>query len=169
MKYTINKEGDYIVNIDKIVDFIGNQGLAITVSAILLLLLWHFGRETLDQYKKQKDLDRENLKADKQQEREERKEDRAIQRQQMESLIEISSRSTQALEEFRRTLEDSDRLITMHDASASQKFENIDCRFDSVDNQLDALKSQVEDLAPKVMVDEVKESIEGIRNYLKKD
>lgn len=157
------------MNYESIGEFIGNQGLAITVSAILLLLFWHFGRVALDQYKKQKDLDRENLKADKDQEREERKEDRAIQRQQMESLIEISSRSTQALEDFRRTLEDSDRLITMHDASANKKFDNIDCRFDSVDNQLDELKNQVEGLAPRVMVDEVKKNIEIIRDSIKKD
>ena len=157
------------MNYESIGEFIGNQGLAITVSAILLLLFWHFGRVALDQYKKQKDLDRENLKADKEQEREERKEDRAIQRQQMESLIEISSRYTQALEEFRKTLEDSDRLITMHDASASKKFDNIDCRFDTVDSKLDALKNQVDSLPSKVMVDEVKENIEGIRKSLKKD
>ena len=154
---------------ESIGEFIGNQGLAITMSAILLLLFWHFGKLALEQYKKQKDLDRENLKADKELEREEKREDRAIHVKQMDSLIEISSRSTQALEEFRRTLEDSDMLITMHDAASSEKFENIDCRFDSVDGQLEALKGQVNDLAPKVMVDEVKESIEGIRNSLKKD
>ena len=157
------------MNINSIGDFIGNQGLAITVCAILLLLFWHFGKETLDQFKKQKDLDRENLKADKAQEREERKEDRAIHVKQMESLIEISSRSTQALEDFRRALEDSDRLITKHDASSSARFESIDCRFDTVDSKLDALKNQVESLPSKVMVDEVKENIEGIRNSLKKD
>lgn len=157
------------MNIKTVGEFIGTQGLAITVSAILLLLFWHFGRLALDQYKKQKDLDRENLKADKEQEREERKEDRAIHVKQMESLIEISSRSTQALEDFRRALEDSDRLISKHDASSSARFESIDCRFDTVDSKLDALKNQVESLPSKVMVDEVKENIEGIRLSLKKD
>ena len=150
-------------------EFIGNQGLAITMSAILLLLFWHFGTLALDQFKKQKDLDRENLKADKEQEREEKREDRAIHVKQMESLIAISSRSTQVMDDFRKALENSDLLITKHDAASSEKFENIDCRFDSVDGQLEALKHQVNDLAPKVMVDEVKESIEGIRNSLKKD
>ena len=87
----------------------------------------------------------------------------------MESLIEISSRSTQVMDDFRKALENSDLLITQHDAASSEKFENIDGRFDSVDDQLEALKNQVNDLAPKVMVDEVKESIEGIRQSLKKD
>ena len=157
------------MNYKDLVEFIANQGLAITVCAILLLLFWHFGRVALDQFKKQKDLDRENLKADKEQEREERKEDRAIHVKQMESLIEISSRSTQVMEDFKRALENSDMLITKHDASSSEKFENIDCRFDNVDSKLDALKNQVESLPSKVMVDEVKENIEGIRNFLKKD
>lgn len=157
------------MNFNSVGEFIGNQGMAITISAIVILLFWHFANVTLEQYKKQKDLDRDNLKADKEQEREERKEDRAIHRQQMESLIEISSRSSQALEDFRRALEDSDKLIASHDASSSAKFENIDCRFDSVDNQLEALKDQVNGLAPKVMVDEVQKNIEVIRDSLKKD
>ena len=150
-------------------DFIGNQGLAITMSAILLLLFWHFASEALAQFKKQKDLDRENLKADKELEREEKREDRVINMKQMESLIKISSRSTQAVEDFRKALENSDLLITQHDAASSEKFKNVDYRFDNVDDQLEALKNQVNDLAPKVMVDEVKESIEGIRQSLKKD
>ena len=54
-------------------EFIGNQGMAITMSAILLLLFWHFASEALAQFKKQKDLDRENLKADKELEREEKR------------------------------------------------------------------------------------------------
>ena len=157
------------MNYKDIGDFIGNQGLAITMSAILLLLFWYFANEALAQFKKQKDLDRENLKADKELEREEKREDRAINVKQMESLIKISSRSTQAMEDFRKALENSETLITNHDAASSEKFENIDCRFDGVDGQLEALKNQVNDLAPKVMVDEVKESIEGIRNSLKKD
>lgn len=33
------------MNYESIGDFIGNQGLAITVCAILLLLFWHFGRD----------------------------------------------------------------------------------------------------------------------------
>ena len=33
------------MNIDKIGEIIGNQGMAITESAILLLLFWHFGRD----------------------------------------------------------------------------------------------------------------------------
>lgn len=157
------------MNFNSVVEFIGNQGLAITISAILLLLSWHFGNVALEQFKKQKDLDRENLKADKAQEREERKEDRAIHVKQLESLIEISSRSTQVMEDFRKALENSDMLLTRHDASSSEKFENIDCRFDSVDHQLEALKNQVNGLAPKVMVDEVQKNIEVIRDSLKKD
>ena len=157
------------MNYKDIGDFIGNQGLAITMSAILLLLFWHFANEALAQFKKQKDLDRENLKADKELEREEKREDRAVNIRQMESLIKISSRSTQVMDDFRKALEDSDLLITNHDAASSEKFQNIDYRFDSVDTQLDALKSQVNGLAPKVMVDEVKESIDGIRQSLKKD
>ena len=150
-------------------EFIGNQGLSIAISAILLLLFWHFANEALSQFKKQKDLDRENLKANRDLEREEKREDRAINVKQMESLIEISSRSTQVMDDFRKALENSDLLITQHDAATSEKFQNIDYRFDSVDDQLEALKNQVNDLAPKVMVDEVKESIEGIRHSLKKD
>lgn len=157
------------MNFKSVGEFISNQGIAITISAIVLLLFWHFGNVALEQYKKQKDLDRENLKADKEQEREERREDRAIHVKQMESLIEISQRSSQALEDFRRALQDSDKLISNHDASSSAKFQNIDCRFDSVDHQLEALKNQVNGLAPKVMVSEVQKNIEVIRDSLKKD
>ena len=154
---------------EQIMELAANQGIAITFSVVAIILIVVSVRSALNQYEKQKDLDRENAKADKELEREERKEDRAIQRQQMESLIEISSRSTQALEGFRKALEDSGKLITKHDQSASEKFDNIDCRFDNVDYQLAALKDQVKDLAPKVMVDEVKKSIDGIRDSLKKD
>ena len=62
------------MNYKDIGDFIANQGLAITMSAILLLLFWHFANEALAQFKKQKDLDRENLKADKELEREDEEE-----------------------------------------------------------------------------------------------
>ena len=67
-------KGGKFGNYEDIGDFIGNQGLAITMSAILLLLFWHFANEALAQFKKQKDLDRENLKADKELEREDEEE-----------------------------------------------------------------------------------------------
>ena len=52
-------------NIDKVADIANRQGVAITLSVIIIVLVWLFGRSALKQYEEQKKLDRENLKAEK--------------------------------------------------------------------------------------------------------
>lgn len=54
---------------EKIISLAADQGIAITVSVVVILLMFTFGRSALKQFEEQKKLDRENLKTEKEIER----------------------------------------------------------------------------------------------------
>lgn len=162
--------------VDKVVDLISRQGVAITMSAIFIILGWRFGRSFLKQYEAQKELDRDNLKAEKEIERQERKEDRQVQREQTQSLISLHSQTNEALNKFTEALKFSDLNLAEHNQKSLEnfnclnlKFDNIDKRLDNLDNGLDIVQNQVSDLATKAMLEEIKKNVDFLRQDLKKD
>lgn len=161
---------------EKLIELAANQGIAITVSVVVILLIFTYGRAALKQYEEQKKLDRENLKAEKEIERQERKEDRQAQREQTKSLIDLHSQTNEALTKFTEALKFSDLNLAEHNQKSlenfnclNRKFDNIDKRLDNLDNGIDIVKNQVSDLATKAMLEEIKKNVDFLRQDLKKD
>ncbi len=162
--------------IDKVADIVSRQGVAITMSIIVMVLAWIFVRSILKQYEAQKKLDRDNFQAEKEIERQERKEDRQAQREQTKSLIDLHSQTNEALTKFTEALKFSDLNLAEHNQKSLEnfnclnlKFDNIDKRLDNLDNGLDIVQNQVSDLATKAMLEEIKKNVDFLRQDLKKD
>lgn len=150
-------------NIDKVADIANRQGVAITLSVIIIVLVWLFGRSALKQYEEQKKLDRENLKAEKEVERQERKEDREAQREQTKSLIDLHSQTNEAIIKFTEALKNSDSLLDRHNVCAEGHFTELKDGVQDIIGRLDIVQDTTKELATKEMLEEVKQEILKIK------
>lgn len=150
-------------NIDKVADIVNRQGVAITLSVIIIVLVWLFGRSALKQYEEQKKLDRENLKAQKDVERQERKEDRQAQREQTKSLIDLHSQTNEAIIKFTEALKYSDSLLDKHNDCAEENFGELKSDVKDIIGRLDKVQETSNELATKEMLEEVKQEILKIK------
>ena len=148
---------------EKIVELAADQGVAIAVSVVVLILIFTFGRSALKQYEEQKKLDRENLKAEKEVEREERKEDREAQREQTKSLIDLHSQTNEAILKFTEALKYSDTLLTSHNVCSEGHFGEIKDGIQGIIGRLDIVQDTTKELATKEMLEEVKQEILKIK------
>lgn len=147
----------------KIVELAADQGIAITVSVVVILLMFTFGRSALKQYEEQKKLDRDNLKAEKEVERQERKEDREAQREQTKSLIDLHSQTNEAIIKFTEALKYSDSLLDKHNSCADRHFGELKDGVQDIIGRLDIVQDTTKELATKAMLEEVKQEILKIK------
>lgn len=147
----------------KIIDLVADQGVAIAVSVVVILLIFTFGRSALKQYEEQKKLDRDNLKAEKEVERQERKEDREAQREQTKSLIDLHSQTNEAITKFTEALKYSDSLLDKHNSCADRHFGELKDGVQDIIGRLDIVQDTTKELATKEMLEEVKQEILRIK------
>ena len=150
-------------NIDKVADIANRQGVAITLSVIIIVLVWLFGRSALKQYEEQKKLDRENLKAEKEVERQERKEDRQAQREQTKSLIDLHSQTNEAILKFTEALKFSDDILNKHNDRSESSFCEIKDGIQDIIGRLDKVQETSNEVDTKEMLEEVKQEILKIK------
>lgn len=148
---------------EKIIELAANQGIAIAVSVVVILLILVFGRSGLKQYEEQKKLDRENLKAEKEIERQERKEDRQAQREQTKSLIDLHSQTNEAITKFTDALKYSDSILAKHNAASESNFGELKSDVKDIIGRLDIVQDTTKELATKEMLEEVKQEILRIK------
>lgn len=148
---------------EKIIGIVADQGVAIAVSVVVLILILTFGRSALKQYEEQKKLDRDNLKAEKEIEREERKEDREAQREQTKSLIDLHSQTNEAIIKFTEALKYSDTLLDKHNSCADKNFGELKDGVQDIIGRLDLVQDTTKELATKEMLEEVKQEILKIK------
>lgn len=150
-------------NINEVADIANRQGVAITLSVIIIILVWLFGRSALKQYEEQKKLDRENLKAEKEVERQERKEDRQAQREQTKSLIDLHSQTNEAILKFTEALKFSDNILNKHNDKSESNFGELKSDVKDIIGRLDKVQETSNELATKEMLEEVKQEILKIK------
>lgn len=150
-------------NINEVADIANRQGVAITLSVIIIILVWLFGRSALKQYEEQKKLDRENLKAEKEVERQERKEDRQAQREQTKSLIDLHSQTNEAILKFTEALKFSDDILNKHNDKSESSFCEIKDGIQDIIGRLDKVQETSNEVATKEMLEEVKQEILKIK------
>lgn len=150
-------------NINEVADIANRQGVAITLSVIIIVLVWLFGRSALKQYEEQKKLDRENLKAEKEVERQERKEDRQAQREQTKSLIDLHSQTNEAILKFTEALKFSDDILNKHNDRSESSFCEIKDGIQDIIGRLDKVQETSNEVATKEMLEEVKQEILKIK------
>lgn len=150
-------------NINEVADIANSQGVAITLSVIIIVLVWLFGRSALKQYEEQKKLDRENLKAEKEVERQERKEDRQAQREQTKSLIDLHSQTNEAILKFTEALKFSDDILNKHNDKSESSFSEIKDGIQDIIGRLDKVQETSNEVATKEMLEEVKQEILKIK------
>lgn len=148
---------------EKIIDIVADQGVAIAVSVVVIILIFTFGRSALKQYEEQKKLDRDNLKAEKEVERQERKEDREAQREQTKSLIDLHSQTNEAIIKFTEALKYSDSLLDKHNSCADKHFGELKDGVQDIIGRLDIVQDTTKELATKEMLEEVKQEILKIK------
>lgn len=148
---------------EKIIGIVADQGVAIAVSVVVIILIFTFGRSALKQYEEQKKLDRENLKAEKEVERQERKEDREAQREQTKSLIDLHSQTNEAITKFTEALKNSDSLLDKHNSCADRHFGELKDGVQDIIGRLDIVQDTTKELATKEMLEEVKQEILKIK------
>lgn len=148
---------------EKIVELAANQGIAITVSVVVIVLIFTFGRSALKQYEEQKKLDRDNLKAEKEVERQERKEDRQAQREQTKSLIDLHSQTNEAILKFTEALKFSDDILNKHNDNTENSFCEIKDGIQDIIGRLDKVQETSNEVATKEMLEEVKQEILKIK------
>lgn len=144
---------------EKIISLAADQGIAITVSVVVILLMFTFGRSALKQFEEQKKLDRENLKTEKEIERQERKEDRQAQREQTKSLIDLHSQTNEAITKFTEALKYSDSLLDRHNICSESHFTDLKDGVQDIIGRLDIVQDTTKELATKAMLEEVKQEI----------
>lgn len=144
---------------EKIISLAADQGIAITVSVVVILLMFTFGRSALKQFEEQKKLDRENLKTEKEIERQERKEDRQAQREQTKSLIDLHSQTNEAITKFTEALKYSDSLLDRHNICSEGHFTDLKDGVQDIIGRLDIVQDTTKELATKAMLEEVKQEI----------
>ena len=148
---------------EQIIELAANQGIAIAVSVVVILLILIFGRSFLKQFEEQKKLDRENFKAEKEIERQERKEDRQAQREQTKSLINLHSQTNEAILKFTEALKNSDSLLDRHNICAEENFGELKDGVQDIIGRLDIVQDTTKELATKEMLEEVKQEILRIK------
>lgn len=148
---------------EKIIGIVADQGVAIAVSVVVIILIFTFGRSALKQYEEQKKLDRDNLKAEKEVERQERKEDREAQREQTKSLIDLHSQTNEAITKFTEALKYSDSLLDKHNSCADRHFGELKDGVQDIIGRLDIVQDTTKELATKEMLEEVKQEILRIK------
>lgn len=148
---------------EKLIELAANQGIAIAVSVVVVLLFFTFGRSALKQYEEQKKLDRENLKAEKEIERQERKEDRQAQREQTKSLIDLHSQTNEAILKFTEALKFSDNILDKHNNASENNFCELKSGVQDIIGRLDKVQETSNELATKEMLEEVKQEILKIK------
>nr|DAL26880.1 MAG TPA_asm: hypothetical protein [Caudoviricetes sp.] len=148
---------------EKIISLVADQGIAISVSVVVILLMFTFGRSFLKQFEEQKKLDRENLKTEKEIERQERKEDRQAQREQTKSLIDLHSQTNEAILKFTEALKNSDSLLDRHNVCAEENFGELKDGVQDIIGRLDIVQDTTKELATKEMLEEVKQEILKIK------
>ena len=148
---------------EKIIELAADQGVAIAVSVVVIILIFTFGRSALKQYEEQKKLDRDNLKAEKEVERQERKEDREAQREQTKSLIDLHSQTNEAITKFTAALKYSDSLLDRHNDCAEENFGELKSDVKDIIGRLDIVQDTTKELATKEMLEEVKQEILKIK------
>lgn len=148
---------------EKLIELAANQGIAIAVSVVVVLLFFTFGRSALKQYEEQKKLDRENLKAEKEIERQERKEDRQAQREQTKSLIDLHSQTNEAILKFTEALKFSDNILDKHNNASESNFCELKSGVQDIIGRLDKVQETSNELATKEMLEEVKQEILKIK------
>ena len=148
---------------EKIINLAADQGIAITVSVVVIILMFTFGRSFLKQFEEQKKLDRENLKVEKEIERQERKEDRQAQREQTKSLIDLHSQTNEAITKFTEALKYSDSLLDKHNNKTERSFCEIKDGVQDIIGRLDIVQDTTKELATKAMLEEVKQEILKIK------
>lgn len=152
-----------MTNINEVADIANHQGVAITLSVIIIVLIWLYGRSALKQYEEQKKLDRENFKAEKEVERQERKEDRQAQKEQTKSLIDLHSQTNDAIIKFTEALKYSDSLLDKHNSYADKNFGDLKDGVQDIIGRLDKVQETSNELATKEMLEEVKQEILKIK------
>ena len=150
-------------NIDRVAEIANRQGVAITISIIVMVLGWIFVRSILKQYEEQKKLDRENFQAEKEIERQERKEDRQAQREQTKSLIDLHSQTNEAILKFTEALKYSDTLLNSHNVCSESHFGEIKDGIQDIIGRLDKVQETSNEVATKEMLEEVKQEILKIK------
>lgn len=148
---------------EKIIGIVADQGVAIAVSVVVLILILTFGKSALKQYEEQKKLDRENFQAEKEIERQERKDDREAQREQTKSLIDLHSQTNEAIIKFTEALKYSDTLLDKHNNCAEENFGELKDGVQDIIGRLDIVQDTTKELATKAMLEEVKQEILKIK------
>lgn len=148
---------------EKIIGIVADQGVAIAVSVVVIILIFTFGRSALKQYEEQKKLDRENFQAEKEIERQERKDDREAQREQTKSLIDLHSQTNEAIIKFTEALKYSDTLLDKHNSCADKNFGELKDGVQDIIGRLDIVQDTTKELATKAMLEEVKQEILKIK------
>lgn len=148
---------------EKIIGIVADQGVAIAVSVVVLILILTFGKSALKQYEEQKKLDRENFQAEKEIERQERKDDREAQREQTKSLIDLHSQTNEAIIKFTEALKYSDTLLDKHNDCAEENFGELKSDVKDIIGRLDIVQDTTKELATKEMLEEVKQEILKIK------
>ncbi len=148
---------------EKIIGIVADQGVAIAVSVVVIILIFTFGRSALKQYEEQKKLDRENFQAEKEIERQERKDDREAQREQTKSLIDLHSQTNEAIIKFTEALKYSDTLLDKHNSCADKNFGELKDGVQDIIGRLDLVQDTTKELATKEMLEEVKQEILKIK------
>lgn len=148
---------------EKIIGLVADQGVAIAVSVVVIILIFTFGRSALKQYEEQKKLDRDNLKAEKEIERQERKEDREAQREQTKSLIDLHSQTNEAILKFTEALKFSDDILNKHNDKSESSFSEIKDGIQDIIGRLDKVQETSNEVATKEMLEEVKQEILKIK------
>lgn len=150
-------------NANGVAEIVNRQGVAITISIIVMVLGWLSIRSILKQYEAQKKLDRENFQAEKEIEREERKEDRQAQREQTKSLIDLHSQTNEAILKFTEALKFSDSILDKHNDAAESNFGELKSDVKDIIGRLDKVQETSNELATKAMLEEVKQEILKIK------
>ena len=125
---------------EKIIGIVADQGVAIAVSVVVIILIFTFGKSALKQYEEQKKLDRENFQVEKEIERQERKDDREAQREQTKSLIDLHSQTNQAIIKFTEALKYSDTLLDKHNSCADKNFGELKDGVQDIIGRLDKVQ-----------------------------
>lgn len=149
--------------VDKVADIANRQGIAITISIVVIAFVFLYGRAALKQYEEQKKLDRENFQKEKEIERQERKEDRQAQREQTKSLIGLHSQTNEAIIKFTEALKYSDSLLDKHNSCADKNFGELKDGVQDIIGRLDIVQDTTKELATKAMLEEVKQEILRIK------
>lgn len=150
-------------NANGVAEIVNRQGVAITISIIVMVLGWLSIRSILKQYEAQKKLDRENFQAEKEIEREERKEDRQAQREQTKSLIDLHSQTNDAILKFTEALKVSDGILDKHNDAVESNFGELKSDVKDIIGRLDKVQETSNELATKAMLEEVKQEILKIK------